>query len=83
MDLLSCFDNEIAVPNITNLDEFNNVMIETDFLDDAGRVQVLNEFSRLGLKLNVGIKKALTNIETARFDENPVNEIVELMAQSV
>ncbi|SCU94570.1 LANO_0E07206g1_1 [Lachancea nothofagi CBS 11611] len=83
MDVLSCFDNEIAVPNITNLDEFNNVMIESDFLDDAGRVKVLNEFSRLNLQFNVGIKRALTNIETARFDENPESEIVELMAQSV
>ncbi|SCU93550.1 LAFA_0F16996g1_1 [Lachancea sp. 'fantastica'] len=83
MDVLSCFDNEIAVPNITNLDEFNNVMIESEFLDDAGRVKVINEFARLNIQFNVGIKKALTNIETARFDDDPESEIVELMAQSV
>lgn len=82
MDILSCFDNEIAVPNMTNLDELNNVMIESKFLDDAGRVKVINELSRSCPNFNVGIKKTLTNIETARHDEDPVNEIVELMAQS-
>lgn len=82
MDILSCFDNEIAVPNMTNLDELNNVMIESNFLDDAGRVKVINELSRSCPNFNVGIKKTLTNIETARHDEDPVNELVELMTQS-
>ncbi|CCK72312.1 AAA family ATPase SEC18 KNAG_0J02320 [Huiozyma naganishii CBS 8797] len=79
MDILSCFDNEIAVPNITTLDEFNNIMIESEFLDDAGRVTVINSLAQLGGKLNIGIKKVLTNIETARHDDDPVNEIIELM----
>ncbi|AAS52851.1 AER169Cp [Eremothecium gossypii ATCC 10895] len=83
MDILSCFDNEIAVPNISSIDEFNNVMIETNFLDDAGRVQVINQLANVSPKLNIGIKRALTNIETARHDEDPANEIVELMAQAV
>lgn len=82
MDILSCFDNEIAVPNMTNLDELNNVMIESNFLDDAGRVKVINELSRSCPNFNAGIKKTLTNIETARHDEDPVNELVELMTQS-
>ncbi|PTN17792.1 AAA family ATPase SEC18 [Saccharomyces cerevisiae] len=82
MDILSCFDNEIAVPNMTNLNELNNVMIESNFLDDAGRVKVINELSRSCPTFNVGIKKTLTNIETARHDEDPVNELVELMTQS-
>lgn len=83
MDMLSCFDSELAVPNITNLDEFNNVMMKVNFSDDAGRVKILNDLAQVkGGALNVGIKKVLTNIETARFDADPVNEIVELMAQS-
>ncbi|SCU92102.1 LAMI_0E08790g1_1 [Lachancea mirantina] len=83
MDLLSCFDNEIAIPNITTLDEFNNIMIESEFLDDAARVRVLNELAKMGSHLNIGIKKALTNIETARHDEDPAGEIIDLMAQAV
>ena len=67
---------------MTNLDEFNNVMIESNFLDDEGRVRVIKEMSEVCPKFNIGIKKVLTNIETARHDDDPVSEIVELMAQS-
>ena len=83
MDILSCFDNEIAVPNMSSIDEFNNVMMDSKFLNDADRVKVINELAQISPKFNVGIKKALTNIETARHDDDPVSEIVELMAQSV
>lgn len=82
MDILSCFDSEIAVPNMTTIDEFNNVMIESDFLSDEERVKVINQLSQVCPKFNIGIKKALTNIETARHDDDPVSEIIELMAQS-
>lgn len=83
MDVLSCFDNEIAVPNMTTLEEFNNVMVATDFLDNTDRARVLQALSQVSPHLNVGIKKALTNIETARHDTDPVNEIVELMNQAI
>ncbi|CAB4256840.1 similar to Saccharomyces cerevisiae YBR080C SEC18 ATPase required for vesicular transport between ER and Golgi, the 'priming' step in homotypic vacuole fusion, autophagy, and protein secretion [Maudiozyma barnettii] len=82
MDILSCFDNEIAIPNLTNLDEFNNVMMDTKFLEDEERVKVVHELSRVTPNFNIGIKKALTNIETARHDDDPVNEIIELMTQA-
>lgn len=82
MDILSCFDNEIAVPNVSNLDELNNIMIDSGFLDDAGRVEVIQKLSQVTASLNVGVKKVLTNIETARHDEDPVNELVDLMVQS-
>ncbi|AET41249.1 AAA family ATPase SEC18 Ecym_7426 [Eremothecium cymbalariae DBVPG len=83
MDIQSCFDNEIAVPNISSIDEFNKVMIESNFLDDAGRVYVINELAKLSPQLNAGIKRVLTNIETARYDDDPANEIIDLMAQTV
>lgn len=82
MDLVSCFDNDIAVPNLHTLDEFNNVMIESGFLDDSSRVEVLNQLASIAPRFDIGIKKALTNIETAKHDDDPVNEIVDLMAQS-
>lgn len=83
MDILSCFDNEIAVPNMTNLDEFNNVMIESNFLSDENRVIVLNQLAKSIPNFNISIKKALTNIETARHDDDPVNEVIDLMTQTV
>lgn len=82
MDILSCFDSEIAVPNMANLDEFNNVMIESEFLSDEDRVKVINQMAQVCPHFNIGIKKALTNIETAKHDDDPVSEIIELMAQS-
>ncbi|CDO92335.1 unnamed protein product [Kluyveromyces dobzhanskii CBS 2104] len=82
MDILSCFDNEIAVPNVSNLEELNNVMTETEFLDDAGRVEVIRKLSQVTATLNVGVKKVLTNIETARHDDDPIDELVDLMVQS-
>lgn len=83
MDILSCFDNEIAVPNMTNLDEFNNVMMDTKFLGDQDRVTVVNQLAQSIPNFNISIKKALTNIETARHDADPVNEIIDLMTQTV
>lgn len=88
MDILNCFDNDIAVPNLTTLEEFNNVMKENDFLNDAARAEVLSKLKSLtdgknrSTELDVGIKKVLVNIETAKHDEDPVNEVVELMASS-
>lgn len=82
MDILSCFDNEIAVPNISTVDEFNNIMLESDFLDDPSRLQITKELLRMNSHLNIGIKKVLTNIETARHDADPVSELIELMIQS-
>ena len=82
MDILSCFDNEIAVPNVANLDELNNIMTESEFLDEAGRVKVIQKLSQVTATLNVGVKKVLTNIETARHDDDPIDELVDLMVQS-
>ncbi|KAH3903127.1 probable Vesicular-fusion protein SEC18 [Saccharomycodes ludwigii] len=79
MDILSCFDNEIAVPNITNMEELNNIMQQTEFLDEENRVKVINQLANIVPQLNIGIKKVLTNIETAKHDEDPVNELVDLM----
>lgn len=81
LDLLSCFNNDIAVPNLSTLDEFNNVMIEKEFMDDGSRVEVLNKLAAITPRLDVGIKNALINIDSATFGENPVDELVELMAK--
>lgn len=81
LDLLSCFNNDIAVPNLSTLDEFNNVMVEKQFLDDKGRAEVLHKLGSITPRLDVGIKNAMINIDSATFGENPVDELVELMAK--
>ena len=83
MDILSCFDNEIAITKRTNVDECNKVMIEAKFEQDQDRVRVINQLTQYAPRINISIKKALTNIETARHDDDPVSEIVELMNQAV
>lgn len=84
MDILNCFDNDIAVPNLSTLEEFNNVMIENNFLNDRSRNEVLTKLQSFKPdgKLDTGIKKVLVNIETAKHDDDPINEVVELMASS-
>jgi vesicle-fusing ATPase len=81
LDMLSCFNNDIAVPTLSSLDEFNNVLIDKQFLNDQGRVDVINKLSAVTPKLDVGIKNVLVNIDSATFGENPVDELVELMAK--
>ncbi|CCH62867.1 hypothetical protein TBLA_0I02090 [Henningerozyma blattae CBS 6284] len=84
MDLLNCFDNEISVPNVKSFDEFNNIMALTNFLNDEKRVEIINELVTImpHQQLNCGIKKILTNIETAIHDEDPESELIDLMANS-
>ncbi|ONH69062.1 Vesicular-fusion protein SEC18 [Cyberlindnera fabianii] len=82
LDMVHCFTNEIAVPNLQGLDEFNNVMIERNFLDDASRVKVLNQLGITSKNFNIGIKNALANIERAKYSDDPVEDLVELMLNS-
>lgn len=81
MDLLSCFDKDIGVPNITTLDDLNNIMTETGFLEESARVQVLNQLARAQPKLDIGIKKVLTYLQTVKFKQDPVNDLVDLIAE--
>ncbi|ODV96957.1 hypothetical protein PACTADRAFT_1540 [Pachysolen tannophilus NRRL Y-2460] len=87
MDILNCFHNELAVPNLTSLAEFNNVMESVDFMDENARAYITKKLQAIeannGARLNVGIKKALTNIDTASFDQDESNELIELMAQTM
>lgn len=87
LDVLSCFHNEIAVPNVTSVNEFHKIMQDSDFLDENSRNYVSNGIAKLeenhGARLNVGIKKLLTNIDTAKFDTDEANELIELMAQNM
>ncbi|CDK24391.1 unnamed protein product [Kuraishia capsulata CBS 1993] len=82
LDMLGCFNDEIGVPNLGSLDEFARVLEATRFSDAAGRKQVLQSLASVVSEVNVPIKKTLFNIDTARFGENPVQDLVELMVES-
>lgn len=85
LGLLDCFDNKISVPAISTLAEFERLMELKDFSSEEGRKYVtgrLLELNNGSDRLSVGVKKALVHIDTARFDEDELNELVELMISS-
>ncbi|KAL6938782.1 transport between ER and Golgi ATPase protein [Hanseniaspora opuntiae] len=79
LDMLSCFDNEIAIPNVSSYEDLSAILKSTQFPDN-GTIDQMRTI--MGDNLNIGIKKVLTNIETAKHDENPTDELVELMVSS-
>ena len=79
LDMLSCFDNEIAIPNVSTYEDLSAILKSTQFPDNGSIEQMR---SIMGDSLNIGIKKVLTNIETAKHDDNPSDELVELMVSS-
>lgn len=86
MDLLNAFDAEIAVPNVANHNELGHVLRELQaFNSDGERQQVLHDlYSTTRTKqLNVGIKKILMGVETARQDEDMAGRFVSVISKAV
>nr|AAF27633.1 Sec18 [Komagataella pastoris] len=85
LDILNCLHNELAVPNLKSLEEFKSVMDAAEFMNDEIRRTVVKQlYGVFGTnKLDIGIKRALVNIDTSSIDEDEVNELVELMAPSL
>ncbi|KAL6927147.1 transport between ER and Golgi ATPase protein [Hanseniaspora valbyensis] len=81
LDLLNCFDNEIAIPNVSSYNDLDAILSATEFPDES-RKTIDQLQTIIGDNLNIGIKKVLTNIETAKHDDNPTDELVELMVSS-
>ncbi len=71
---------EIRVPNITSLRSVDHVVRQMQLFDnenDAQRCQQLLAQAGLGEegKLNIGIKKLLSEIEMARLDNDPADRL--------
>jgi vesicle-fusing ATPase len=69
LDLFDCFDRELAVPNVTNLDELSAVLQEVRaFESSADLAESLNTLRDIAGsdKVGVGIKRVLLGVETAR-----------------
>lgn len=84
LDMLGCFNDEIAVPCLRHLDELERVMADTNF-GDQNTITYVSESIKSTLKsdeINVPIKKTLFNIDTAKFGANSAEDLIQLMLES-
>ncbi|RPB02845.1 AAA-domain-containing protein [Choiromyces venosus 120613-1] len=86
MDLLNAFDADIAVPNVANHDELKHILRELKaFNSDEERADVLARLrdTTLTPQLNVGIKKIVMGVETARQDKDMSGRFVNVISRAV
>ncbi|KAG0635166.1 P-loop containing nucleoside triphosphate hydrolase protein [Tuber brumale] len=86
MDFLNAFDADIAVPNVANHNELGHILRELEaFNSDGERQQVLRDLhsTTRTKQLNVGIKKILMGVETARQDEDMAGRFVSVISRAV
>lgn len=84
LDILNCFNDEIAITNLSTIDELTGVMARTEFGDQEAQKQVSTQLAEVFPegKLNISIKKVLFNIDTSKFSSNPIDELVQLTIES-
>ncbi|PWN41506.1 AAA-domain-containing protein [Ceraceosorus guamensis] len=80
MDLAEAFLADIRVPAITSLRSVDHVVRETGlFRDQSEQDRLMGLLRSAGLedsnRLNIGIKKLLSEIEMARLDEDPADKL--------
>ncbi|KAF8428130.1 P-loop containing nucleoside triphosphate hydrolase protein [Tirmania nivea] len=86
LGLLNSFDAEIPVPNVQSHHELSYILEEVKLFPEAnGQMRVLDELSQVtGTRaVNVGIKKILMGVETARQDEDTKGRFVNVMERAV
>lgn len=87
LDLFSCFDREIPVPNVNSHRELATILREVSaFGSDTENkiVGALNELRDItGTdEVGVGIKRVLRNVETARADQDGPRTFADAMAKT-
>ncbi|GBB92896.1 hypothetical protein RclHR1_20770002 [Rhizophagus clarus] len=76
LSMSDCFNSEIYVPNVNELESVDHVLKELKLFDDYEREQAISGLE--GVELNIGIKKLLMIIEMCRQDvENRVEKFVD------
>jgi len=80
MDLADAFLADIRVPNISSLRSVDHVLRETQLFstaEDHARCLQLLASAGLGTdgRINIGIKKLLSEIEMARLDDDPADKL--------
>lgn len=80
MDLAEAFLADIRVPNISSLRSVDHVLRETQlFASEEQHARCLQLLASAGLgqdgRINIGIKKLLSEIEMARLDDDPADKL--------
>ncbi|KAI5848681.1 P-loop containing nucleoside triphosphate hydrolase protein [Morchella snyderi] len=84
MDLLTSFDAEIAVPNVADHRELTYILRELQFPEEEQMKTVRELADATGRRdLNVGIKKILMGVETAKQDDDISGRFASVMIKAV
>lgn len=86
LGVMKNFDAEIPVPNVQNLDELACILNEAKlFREPKSQWEALEGLSKAtgSRTVNVGIKKILMNVETARQDEDTKGRFLDLMTTAI
>lgn len=85
MDLLTSFDADIAVPNVANHNELAHILRELRAFPEQEQQKAIRELAdATGTReLNVGVKRILMGVETARQDEDMAGRFAGVMVRAV
>lgn len=85
MGLLTSFDADIAVPNVANHRELAHILRELRAFPEEDQQRAVRELvDGTGTReLNVGVKKILMGVETARQDEDMAGRFADVMTRAV
>ncbi|KAL8767623.1 MAG: hypothetical protein Q9203_005992 [Teloschistes exilis] len=82
LDIYTAFDADIPVPNVGSYQELFSIMQQSSAFADPGRaIDELKQLSR-GDNVNVGIKKILLGIETAKQDQDMEARFANVVARA-
>jgi len=83
LDLFTSFDSDIAVPNVGTYEELLHIMSESRVFEDPKRAASdIRELTKSDT-VNVGIKKILLGIETAKQDRDMSGRFANVIARAV
>ena len=82
LDVFTSFDSDIAVPNVKSFKELAFIMKQSGAFQDEGRaIQELQEMTQ-SESVDVGIKKILLGIETAKQDRDREGRFAQTIARA-
>lgn len=85
LDILGSFDNDLAIPNLTSVKDIYSILKHLNYgKGESDREYVAKKIQQyLGDgHLNIGVKKVLSDIETSKYTDDPLNELPELIIRS-
>jgi vesicle-fusing ATPase len=85
LDLFNRFDADIAVPNVNTQSELAHVLQRSGSFPDRELQRAIGEIQEYmgSAEIGVGIKKILTNIETAKQDQDLAGRFARVMSRDI